>query len=114
MYPAFKSAMIKKFRPYFRKYGRRSRALAKMKRKGYFTSNALSKPTNEFSRVARSSNIPTSCVSRIKAAMTVFAPNITQAAPYAWRLIRGNFPIRPDVFNAPYEPNNVSRYSDYY
>lgn len=73
MYPAFKKSMIKKFRPYFKKYGRRSRALAKMKRKGYFTSNALMKPTNEFSRIGYNSNIPLSCVSKIKAAMTVFS-----------------------------------------
>lgn len=77
VYSYFRRRMISKFRPFFRKYGRRSRALSKMKRKGYYTSNSLSKPTNEFSRISRSSNIPTSCVSRIKAAMTVFSNNIT-------------------------------------
>lgn len=69
---SMRSKMIRKYRPYFRRYGRKSRALAKMKRSGYFTSNALSRPTNEFSRLCRPSNIPTTVVSRTKAAFTAF------------------------------------------
>lgn len=60
--------MIRKFRPYFKKYGR-TRKIRKYLRKGY-TSSRLANPINEFSRISAMSNIPTSCVSRIKASFT--------------------------------------------
>ena len=47
-YSSFKSRMIKKFRPFFRKYGRRSK-LRKYLRKGYYSEN-LTRSVNEFSR----------------------------------------------------------------
>lgn len=66
---------IRRLKPFFKRYGRRSRARRLMKRGLYST--ALTRPTNEWSRVSRWSNIPTSVCSRIKAAFTTTVLNIT-------------------------------------
>lgn len=66
----FRQQMVKKLSPFFRKYGRKTRALRKMKRRGYFSS-ALARPVNEFSRIATVSNIPNTVTSRIKAAFVL-------------------------------------------
>lgn len=111
-YSYFRKRMIKKFRPFFKKYGRRSRALS-YNRRGYFKNN-LSRTVNEFSRISHPSNIPTHVTSRIRASFTTTYPNVTEAAPAGARLIRGNFPISPSVFQPGYRPNNINRYTDYY
>lgn len=104
---------IRRLRPFFRRYGRKSRAMRKLKRRGYFTS-ALARPVNEFSRIATVSNIPNTVVSRTKAAFVLPFVGVSNNAPYGARIIRGNFPITPSVFDANYHPNNISRYTDFY
>lgn len=78
-YSNVRRRMIKKFAPFFRKYGR-SRKIRKYLRKGYYNNN-LSRSVNEFSRFGLS-NIPNTVTSRIHSAFTVTFPNVKETTPY--------------------------------